>query len=104
MASNQEKAQCVVWFAESKSVTTVQRQYRQRYGKEPPSNPALGQVSFWKQAAFVTCPEVDAQGCLKSPLNLFRKQSNEVPESLFALNQWSFIYLRHPYTEYSIKY
>ncbi|KAG7158325.1 hypothetical protein Hamer_G008976 [Homarus americanus] len=67
-------------WTESKSVTTVQRQYRQRYGKEPPSNPALGQVSFWKQAAFVTCPEVDAQGCLKSPLNLFRKQSNEVPE------------------------
>ena len=37
MSSNQEKAQCVIWFAESKSVTTVRRNYRRQYHKDPPS-------------------------------------------------------------------
>ncbi|KAG7172020.1 putative Helix-turn-helix domain-containing protein 4 [Homarus americanus] len=41
MASNQEKVQCVVWFAERKPVTTVQGQFCQRFGKEPPSKPSI---------------------------------------------------------------
>ena len=36
MASMQEKAQCVLWFHESRSPVTVQRQFRREYGRDPP--------------------------------------------------------------------
>jgi hypothetical protein len=36
MASEQEKAQYVLWLAETESPVTVQRMFRAQYGKCPP--------------------------------------------------------------------
>lgn len=36
MASKQEKAQCVLWFHETKSPISVQRTFRTSYGRSPP--------------------------------------------------------------------
>jgi hypothetical protein len=36
MASVTEKAQCVVWLAETKYPLSVQRLFRTKYGKNPP--------------------------------------------------------------------
>ena len=33
----QEKAQCVSWFIETKSDVQTQRNYRSKYGRDPPS-------------------------------------------------------------------
>lgn len=41
MASVQEKAMCVLWFFETKSVITTQRRYRTQYRKDPPSDNAI---------------------------------------------------------------
>ncbi|KAG8253726.1 hypothetical protein J6590_029299 [Homalodisca vitripennis] len=41
MASVQEKARCVLWFHESRSVITVQRRFRLEYGRNPPSNNSI---------------------------------------------------------------
>jgi hypothetical protein len=35
MASVQQKAQCVFWYAEFKSIVTVQRYFRRTYGEDP---------------------------------------------------------------------
>ena len=34
----QEKAQCVSWFIETKSDVQIQRNYRSKYGRDPPSS------------------------------------------------------------------
>ena len=44
MTTPQEKAQCVSWFIETKSDTQVQRNYRTKYGKVPPSR---GSIREW---------------------------------------------------------
>ncbi|KAG8264715.1 hypothetical protein J6590_004732 [Homalodisca vitripennis] len=36
-----ERASCVFWFEESKSATTVQRNFRTKYAKDPPSRPTI---------------------------------------------------------------
>ena len=41
MATAQEKAQCVLWLAETKSPITVQRNFRRMYHKDPPSVPSI---------------------------------------------------------------
>ena len=41
MTTPQEKAQCVSWFIETKSDVQTQRNYRSRYGREPPSRPSI---------------------------------------------------------------
>jgi transposase len=41
MASVQEKALCVLWFFETKSVIKMQRHYRTQYGKDSPSDNAI---------------------------------------------------------------
>jgi hypothetical protein len=41
MATVQEKAMCVVWFFETKSVVKTQRRYRTQYGKGPLSDNAI---------------------------------------------------------------
>ncbi|KAG8235950.1 hypothetical protein J437_LFUL016272 [Ladona fulva] len=41
MATGSEKAFCVLAFHETKSVATVQRQFRGMYGKTPLSKPAI---------------------------------------------------------------
>ena len=37
MTTPQEKAQCVSWFIETKSDVQTQRNYRSKYGRDPPS-------------------------------------------------------------------
>jgi hypothetical protein len=41
MAPPQEKAQRVLWFAESKSVVTVQRNFRRVYRKDAPTDKSI---------------------------------------------------------------
>jgi hypothetical protein len=41
MATVQEKAMCVLWFFETKSVIKAQRRYRIKCGKNPPSDNAV---------------------------------------------------------------
>ncbi|KAJ4442613.1 hypothetical protein ANN_04202 [Periplaneta americana] len=41
MASVQEKSQCVEWFIETRSDIQVQRRFRTRYRKHPPSRPSI---------------------------------------------------------------
>ena len=41
MTTPQEKAQCVSWFIETKSVVQTQRNYRSKYGRDPPSRPSI---------------------------------------------------------------
>ncbi|KAG8261353.1 hypothetical protein J6590_074595, partial [Homalodisca vitripennis] len=37
----QEKAQCVEWYIETKSDIVVQRRFRTRYGRHPPSRNSI---------------------------------------------------------------
>ena len=41
MTTPQEKSQCVSWFIETKSDVQIQRNYRSKYGRDPPSRPAI---------------------------------------------------------------
>jgi hypothetical protein len=41
MASSQEKAQCVLWYAESEYVVTVQRNFRWVYRKDAPTDKSI---------------------------------------------------------------
>jgi hypothetical protein len=41
MAAVQEKAICVLWFFETKSVIRMQRRDRTQYGKDPPSDNSI---------------------------------------------------------------
>ncbi|GBO07188.1 hypothetical protein AVEN_216308-1 [Araneus ventricosus] len=41
MATVQEKAMCVLWFFETKSVLTSQRRFRTTYKKDPPSDNSI---------------------------------------------------------------
>jgi transposase len=41
MATVQEKAICVLWFFETKSIIKTKRRYRTQYGKAPPSDNAI---------------------------------------------------------------
>jgi transposase len=40
-ATEQEKAFCVLDYAQCKSVTTVQRNFRRRFGKDPPTRKSI---------------------------------------------------------------
>ena len=41
MTTPQEKEQCVFWFIETKSDVQTQRNYRSKYGRDPPSRPSI---------------------------------------------------------------
>ena len=41
MTTPQEKAQYVSWFIETKSGVPTQRNYRSKYGRDPPSRPSI---------------------------------------------------------------
>ena len=41
MTTLQEKAQCISWFIETKSDVQTQRNYRSKYGRDPPSRPSI---------------------------------------------------------------
>ena len=41
MSTPQEKAQCVSWFIETKSDIQTQRNFRPKYGRKPPTRPAI---------------------------------------------------------------
>ena len=41
MTTPLEKAQCVSWFIETKSDVQTQRNYRSKYGRDPPSLPSI---------------------------------------------------------------
>lgn len=56
MASPSERAFCVMWFFESKSVTQVQRNFRTKYGKHPPSR---NSIIAWKNKFLETGSVLD---------------------------------------------
>ena len=41
MATPEEKAQCVSWFIETESDLPTQRNFRAKYGRDPPSRPSI---------------------------------------------------------------
>ena len=41
MTTVQEKAMCVLWNWELKSIILVQRRYRMQYGKDPPTHQSI---------------------------------------------------------------
>ncbi|GBM82109.1 hypothetical protein AVEN_16186-1 [Araneus ventricosus] len=41
MASIEQKAQCVLWFHETKSPINVQRAFRRCYGRKPPDTKSI---------------------------------------------------------------
>ena len=41
MSTMQEKAQCVPWFIETKSVIQVQRNFTRKYGRKPPAQSTI---------------------------------------------------------------
>jgi hypothetical protein len=43
MAPVQQKAQCVLWYAEFKSIVTVQRNFLRMYGTEAPTDKPITQ-------------------------------------------------------------
>ena len=51
MTTPQEKAQCVSWFIETKSDVQTQRNYRSKYGRDPPSclQFVYGTRNLWRQ-------------------------------------------------------
>jgi len=44
MAAMKEKAQCVLWYHETKSPVTVQRKFRNEYGRPPPD---VNSIKAW---------------------------------------------------------
>lgn len=63
MAIPQEKAQCVLRYAEYKSPVTVQRQFHRHYGRDPPSKPSILQWvhNFKRRVVFMAFLRVDDQ-------------------------------------------
>ena len=41
MATPREKAQCVSWFIETKLDLQTRRNFRTKYGRDPPSRPSI---------------------------------------------------------------
>ena len=51
MTTAQEKAQCVSWFIETKSDVQTQRNYKSKYGRDPPHvlQFVYGTRNLWRQ-------------------------------------------------------
>ena len=58
MTTAQEKAQCVSWFIETKSNVQTQRNYRSKYGRDPPSRPS---IRLWHKKFMETGTVFDAR-------------------------------------------
>ena len=68
MTTPQEKAQCVSWFIETKSDVQTQRNYRSKYGRDPPSRHSFvyGTRNLWRQGQCLIQGGVGDQEHLKS--------------------------------------
>ena len=58
MTTPQEKAQCVSWFIETKSDVLTQRNYRSKYGRDPPSRLS---IHLWHKKFMETGTVFDAR-------------------------------------------
>ena len=58
MTTAQEKTQCVSWFIETKSDVQTQRNYRSKYGRDPPSRPS---IRLWHKKFMETGTVFDAR-------------------------------------------
>jgi hypothetical protein len=56
MAAPQERAQTVVWFCETKSVTQTQRNFRTHYQKDPPSSVPSGWLTCMGSVSCAASP------------------------------------------------
>ena len=72
MASQQEKAFCVLGFDVSRSVITVQREFRARFRKDAPhrNNITRWYRQFWKLDACVKARDLVDLVCLMTTLDL----------------------------------
>ena len=59
MTTPQEKAQCVSWFIETKSDVQTQRNYRNKYGRDPSSCPS---IRLWHKKCMETGIVCSIQG------------------------------------------
>ena len=60
MTIPQEKAQSVSWFIETKSDVQTQRNYRSKYGRDPPSRPS---IHLWHKKFMETRTVFDTKRC-----------------------------------------
>ena len=58
MTPAQEKVQCVSWFIETKSDVQTQRNYKSKYGRDPPSRPS---IRLWHKKFMETGSVFDAR-------------------------------------------
>ena len=60
MTTPQEKAQCISWFIETKSDGQTQRNYRNKYRRDPPSRPS---IRLWHKKFMETGTVFDTRRC-----------------------------------------
>jgi hypothetical protein len=65
MATVQERAHCVGWLSETKSVTQTQRNYRIQFNKQPPSDRA---IKNWQRHWIFSCGVMSRAMCPEHPL------------------------------------
>jgi hypothetical protein len=86
MASPRERAECLVWFSETKSPITVQKNYRRIFEKDPPDKRPWrpGMTSFWPQGVFCSS-QVEAKNArLTKRWSMSWRPFREVRQSRFV--------------------
>ncbi|PNF41805.1 hypothetical protein B7P43_G02603 [Cryptotermes secundus] len=101
MATMRERARCVQWLFETKSVTQTQRNYRTQFNKQPPSDKAIrdwqrrfpetGSVHDRKtngrQVVSDECVERIRESFVRSPTKSTRRDSRELLLSLSMIHK-----------------
>ncbi|KAG8316891.1 hypothetical protein J6590_038631 [Homalodisca vitripennis] len=74
------RASCVFWFEESKSATTVKRNFRTKYAKDPPSRPTIYETHscFVETGTSDEVVEQVRQYFVNSPTKTTRRVSREL--------------------------
>src|SRR5207253_7428627 len=93
MATPQQKAQCVAWFIETKSDTQTQRNFRTKYGVDPPHQGRLlesGTGNSWTLAASWTKRGVVGQALVTPMWNECKMHSHVAQQSrsVLLLGNW----------------
>ena len=76
MATPQEKAQCVSWFIKTESDVQTQRNYRNKYGRDPQLHPSIrarDKKFIWKQVQYWIKRGVGNQEYLRKTSSVFQK-------------------------------
>ena len=86
MSTPQEKAQCVSWFIETKSVILAQRNFTHKYGRKPPARSTIRarHEKFMETGSVFRERKLADLKYQKKKLNLCEWHIPEALESLFA--------------------